>query len=312
MMMLYFATQAYEYFRDDLLGQVDGQLGVLERKTFDDGELYHRIACDVAGRDVALVGGTICDGNAMELFDLACGLVLEGARSLTIVAPYFGYATMDRAVKQGEIVKAKTRAKLLSSIPQAQEANRLLVLDLHAEGVQYYFEGGMHAVHVYGKPVVPDAIRSLGGSSFVLACTDAGRAKWVESLANELNVQASFVFKKRLANGAPVVTAMNADVDGQVVVIYDDMIRSGRSLLNAAEAYRSAGAADVCCVTTHGIFAGNALAEIRATQLISKIIATNSHPRAVALRQEHPGFLEVHSAASAFAAALQSRTQDTP
>jgi ribose-phosphate pyrophosphokinase len=303
--MLLFATESYGYFRDDLASLIAGGAGRLERKVFDDGEAYHRIVDDVAERDLALVGGAITEADTLELFDVACGLVQGGARSLALVVPYFGYSTMDRAVAPGEIVKAKTRAKLFSSVPHAREANHILLLDLHAEGIQYYFEGGLRAVHVYGKPVTIEAIRELGGEDFVLASTDAGRAKWVESLANELRVPASFVFKKRLADGAPIVTAMNADVQGRVVVVYDDMVRSGKSLLIAAEAYRQAGALEVSCVTTHGVFAGDALAEIRRSGLISRIVATNSHPRAVDLSRTNRDFLEVRSVASVFAKALR-------
>ena len=303
--MQLFATASYDYFRDEIAAITGGELGAIERKTFDDGEFYHRIASDVADRDVVLVGGTISETETLELFDLASGLVHEGARSLTIVAPYYGYATMDRAVQPGEIVKAKTRAQLLSSIPRACAGNRLLLLDLHAEGIQYYFENGLRAVHVYGKPTVTAAIKQLGGERFVLASTDAGRAKWVESLANEIGVPASFVFKKRLADGQPVVTAMNADVEGRQVVIYDDMIRSGRSLLIAAEAYHRAGASGVACVTTHGLFSGEALAEIRRSGVISHVVATNSHPRAAELARANSAFLTVRSIAGEFATPLR-------
>ena len=149
------------------------------------------------------------------------------------------------------------------------------------------------------------AIKQLGGERFVLASTDAGRAKWVESLANEIGVPASFVFKKRLVDGQPVVTAMNADVEGRQVVIYDDMIRSGRSLLIAAEAYHRAGASGVACVTTHGLFSGEALAEIRRSGVISHVIATNSHPRAAELARANSAFLTVRSIAGEFAAPLR-------
>lgn len=315
--MLFYATRSYGYFRDELarlLGGAAGapQVGQLETKVFSDGEFYHRILDRVAGRDVVLVGGTVSEPETLELFDLASGLVHEGARSLTLVVPYYGYATMDRAVLAGEVVKAKTRARLLSSIVQAREANRILLLDLHAEGIEHYFEGALLPTHVYGKPAALAAIRELGGGDFVLASTDAGRAKWVESLANELRVPASFVFKRRLADGSPQITAMNADVAGKRVVIYDDMIRSGHSLLNAAAAYRAAGAVDVTCATTHGVFPGAALEEIRAAGLISRIVATNSHPRAVELAATHGDYLAVRSAAALFAERLRCAEARTP
>jgi len=299
--MLIYATSSYGYLRDELAAHTQAEVGRLTRKTFDDGELYHQIVDETVGREVVLIGGTISETETLELFDLSCGLVSSGARSLTIIAPYLGYSTMDRAVKPGEVVKAKTRARLLSSIPHARETNRLIVLDLHAEGIQYYFEGGLHAIHVYAKPIILEAVRELGGAKFVLACTDAGRAKWVESLANELGVPASFVFKKRLGDGTPVINAINADVAGRRVVLYDDMVRSGGSLLNAAQAYRDAGAVEVSCVTTHGLFPGDALRRIKQSGLISRILCTNSHPRAVEQARQSDGFLGVRSVSSVLA-----------
>ncbi len=304
--MLLFTTERYSYLQDELLALTGAVGGRVERKTFADGERYHRIAADVNGRDAALVGGAGSDADTLELFDVACGLVQEGARALTLVLPYLGYTTMDRAVKPGEVVKAKTRARLLSAIPHGVQANRLVMLDLHAEGIQYYFEGPSHPVHVYAKPVVAEAIRELGGDAYVLACTDAGRAKWVESLANALGVPASFVFKRRRDDGHPEVTAMSADVDGQSVVIYDDMIRSGESLLNAAQAYRDSGAARVAAVATHGVLPGDAIGRIQSSGLIERLVCTNSHPAALRAAEAAPGFLEVRSIAPVLARALAS------
>src|SRR5205814_1132047 len=127
------------------------------------------------------IGGTISDGDTLELYDLATGLVQNGAQSLTLLIPYFGYSTMERPVKPGEVVTAKSRARLLSSLPAAIEGNRVMLLDLHSEGLPYYFEGAMRPVHLYAKAVITAVARRLCGDDFVLACTDAGRAKWVQS-----------------------------------------------------------------------------------------------------------------------------------
>jgi ribose-phosphate pyrophosphokinase len=94
-------------------------LGKVEVKDFPDGERYQRIVSDISDKDVILVAGTISDQDTLELYDLACALVKYGARSLDLVIPYFGYSTMERSVKRGEVVTAKTRARLLSSIPWA-------------------------------------------------------------------------------------------------------------------------------------------------------------------------------------------------
>jgi ribose-phosphate pyrophosphokinase len=298
-----FSTQQYEFLQEDICRLASLQRGTLERRLFPDGERYLRVLDDVLDRDVVLVGGTTTDEATLELFDLACSLSKHGARWLTMVIPYFGYSTMERAVKPGEVVTAKTRARLLSSIPMAAYGNRALLLDLHSEGIPHYFEGGMTAFHVYGKPLVVRAAQRLTGSTsdFVLACTDAGRAKWVESLANVLGVSAAFVYKRRLDGSHTEVSAVSASVDGRDVVIYDDMIRTGGSLMGAARAYQAAGARRLFAICTHGLFPGNALERIRDSGLFQAVVCTDSHPRARELAAEVPGgFLQIETVAELF------------
>ena len=292
-----FSTRSYAYLRDAMAAVHGNERGEVEVQIFPDGERYQRIVSAVEDCHVALIGGTISDADTLELYDLASGLVQCGARSLTLVIPYFGYSTMERPVKGGDVVTAKARARLLSSIPSAIEGNRVMLVDLHSEGIPYYFEGGIHPVHVYAKPVIVAAARRLRGNDFVLACTDAGRAKWVESLANALNVSASFVFKRRLDGAKTEVTSVSAQVSGRHVIIYDDMIRTGSSLMNAAKAYRAAGAISVAAITTHGIFPGSALENLRASKLFEIIVSTDTHPRA---RELESDFLQVESVAHLF------------
>jgi ribose-phosphate pyrophosphokinase len=270
---------------------------------FPDGEHYRRLVTEVAERDVVFVGGTITDADTLELYDLACAAAKYDARSLTMLVPYFGYGTMERAVKPGEVVTAKTRARLFSTIPAPA---RVVMLDLHSEGIPHYFEGGVRPVHLYAKPLIKQAVRELAADGFVLAATDAGRAKWVESLANDLGVHGAFVFKRRLSGDTTQVTAMSAQVEGQHVIIYDDMIRTGGSLIEAAKAYRDAGATRISAVTTHGLFPGGALDKLAACGLIDTVIATDSHPRAAQLAsQRTDGFLRVVGTAGLFARYLK-------
>jgi ribose-phosphate pyrophosphokinase len=299
---LFFSTQSYAYLRDELCRLGDGEIGAVDTRTFPDGERYLRVASSVDGRDVVLVGGTISDSDTLELYDLACAFAKYGARRFSLVIPYFGYSTMERAVKRGEVVTAKNRARLLSSIPATPAQSRILLFDLHAEGLPHYFEGVTRPVHVYGKAFVTDVARRIAGKDeFVMACTDAGRAKWVESLANDMQVPASFVFKRRIDERRTEVTAVSAQVDGKCVVIYDDMIRTGGSLLNAAQAYRAAGATRIAAIATHGLFPADALARLRAAGIFESIDCTDSHPRARALADD---FLRVTSCAPALAKAL--------
>jgi ribose-phosphate pyrophosphokinase len=289
-----FSTSSYQYLQDKLCesGQFDS--GEVEVKQFPDGERYQRVLTDVDGREVVLVGGTISDADTLELYDLACTLVRLGACSLLLTIPYFGYGTMERAVQPGEVVTAKTRAYLLSTIPETSMENRVILLDLHTEGLPYYFEGNTKAVHLYAKPVILEACREIAGSDFVLASTDAGRAKWVESLANDMGVNGAFVFKRRTSGNETQITSISADVKGRSVIIYDDMIRTGGSLINAAEAYYEAGATDISAVTTHGLFSNGGLVHIRKSGLFRCVYSTDSHPNAVALQDD---FLKVKSVA---------------
>lgn len=296
-----FSTRSYSPMADTLSQLVRAERGEVEVRHFPDGERYQRVVSDVSDHDVVLVGGTVSDSDTLELFDLACALARNGCHTLTLAIPYFGYSTMERMTKPGEVVTAKTRARLLSSIPLAGSGNRVLLVDLHVDGITFYFEGGIRPQHVYAKPLVLQLARELGGQDFVMACTDAGRAKWVESLANDLGVNAAFVFKRRIDGRNTEVAGVSAQVTDKVVVIYDDMIRTGSSLLKAAQAYRAAGAKDVVAICTHGVFPEQSFETIRASGLISKLACTDSHPRARALAGD---YLRVESLAPVLAGAL--------
>ncbi|NIG52793.1 ribose-phosphate pyrophosphokinase [Chitinophaga sp. Cy-1792] len=290
-----FATQHYQYLKERLLAISVPQWenGELDIRDFPDGEHYHRILSNVRNREVVLLGGTIDDKETLELYDLASGCIQLGASAITIVIPYFGYSTMERSVKYGEIVKAKTRAVLFSSLPTTAQGTQIVLIDLHVDGITHYFESGVRPTHLYGKEIVKEAAMELvDGSPFVLASTDAGRAKWVESLANDLHVPAAFVFKRRLSGEETAITAISADVQDKTVIIYDDMIRTGGSLIHAAEAYKQAGANDIYVITTHGIFAGNGFQRIKNTGIIKKIICTDTHPNALSIQDP---MLEVRS-----------------
>ena len=292
---LVFSASTYDYLADAIAKHGGWERGAVNRKTFPDGEHYRRIDSDPADRDVILVGGTVDDATTLELYDLACGLVMYGAYRMRLVLPFYGYSTMERSVRAGEIVTAKTRARLLSSIPTASRGTQVLLLDLHVGAIAHYFEGGIRPIHVYGKKLTTAAARRCGGDDFVLASTDAGRAKWVESLAKDLQVDAAFVYKRRTSGSETEFTGVSANVAGRRVVIYDDMIRTGGSLLAAAHVYKDAGAVSIDAIATHGLFPGDSLSKIKASGLLGCLVTTDSHPRAVALASE---FLQVDSTAS--------------
>ena len=285
---LLFTIPSYAYLEPQFLAAGDFEQAEVQRKNFPDGERYLRIMPDLWGRDVVLLGGTATDADWLDVFDLACGIARGGARSLSIVMPYFGYQTMERAVKSGEVVVAKTRARLLSAIPAPEGGTHLYLFDLHTDGIEFYLDDRILSRHVYGAPLITQKIREhMAGRSFVLGACDAGRAKWVQSLARDLKVEPAFVYKSRdSTSGGIALTGINADVKGKEVVVYDDMIRTGSSLVQAGRAYLAAGATKVHAIASHLVLPGDAADKLRATGVFASILGTDSHPGSQKLPKE--------------------------
>lgn len=277
---LLFTIPSYEYMRPRFLAAGDFEIGEIERKSFPDGERYMRLAADSWGRDVVLLGGTPTDMDTLDVYDLGYAISRAGAHSLALVMPYFGYATMERAVRPGEVVTAKTRAHLISTIPSCDGGMRVFLFDLHTDGIEFYFDDSHITHHLYGASLITASVRRLmGDRPFVLGATDAGRAKWVQSLARSLGVEPAFVYKSRDSQtGKLEMTGINADVKGREVVVYDDMIRTGSSLLQAGRAYLAAGATAVHAIASHLVLPPGSLDKLRSAGVFQNILGTDSHP----------------------------------
>jgi len=193
---------------------------------------------------------------------------------------------------------AKTIARQLSAIPRAAQGNRVLLMDLHSAGIVYYFEGDTVALELYAEPKLLEAIGRLRLKRLCLASTDMGRAKWVESFANRLHAPVALIHKKRLSGSETRISAVVGDVAGMDVLIYDDMIRTGGSLLQAAEAYVKAGAASVQAAATHLVLPAGTVQRLEESPL-ARVIGTDTHPNH-ALVEGRPRF-EVISVADLFA-----------
>lgn len=296
------STESSLAFAGRLAGVLGVELAALERQHFPDGENYLRFGIegrlDLLGRDVVLVAATECDHSIAEVYRLGCAAVKHGARTLILVLPYFGYSTMERAVKPGEVVTAKVVTRQLSSIPRPPRGTWVLLMDLHAAGIVYYFEGDTVALELYAEPKVVEAIEALRLPRLCVASADMGRAKWVEALANRLDAPVALIHKKRLSGSQTRISAVVGDVAGRDVVLYDDMIRTGGSLIQAAEAYRKAGAASVQAVATHLVLPEGTVERLEASPL-ARIIGTDTHPN-YRLVEDRPRF-QVVSVADLFA-----------
>ena len=282
MNLLLLSTSTSTAFAQRLAASLGAPLAAMDRREFPDGERYLRLPLadhlDLLGKDVVLVGATDTDAHLNELYRAGCAAAKGGARTLVLVIPYFGYSTMERSTKAGEVVTAKTIARQLSAIPRAQRGNWTILMDLHSAGIVHYFEGDMVALELYAETRIVEAIQELDLKDLCLASTDMGRAKWVETFANRLHAPVALIHKKRISGSQTRINAVVGDVAGKNVVIFDDMIRTGGSLLQAVDAYLKAGAVSVHAVATHLVLPTGTIEKLESSQLAS-ITGTDTHPR---------------------------------
>ncbi len=300
-----FATKSYGYMAGDFLKLGDFEAGHCQR---EEGTGLVTGVRGVAGRDVVIICGTIDHAETIDLYLLANAVYEAGAVSMTIVIPYFGYSTMERGKPElHEAVKAAYRARLISSIPTCPLGNRVVLTDLHSEGIPHYFHG-VRTTHVYAvKRIIMEMVQErLGGR---ICTTDAGRGKWAESLVKDINKvlkargidiadfwQAAFALKDRKSGSETELLGVLGDVAGLDIDLFDDMIRRGTTAIDAGVGYRAGivgkegtGCRKIRFIASHGVLPGTALERLRTAidqqgqLLFDEVIVTDSHPSAVRL-----------------------------
>ncbi len=253
----------------------------IEHKCFAGGERYYRVAVDereeLIGRDAVFVASTHSDDELNEVCRVGETLAKSGVRRIIFAISFFGYSTMERATLPGEAVTAKIAARQLSQIASGDMRNCFLMLDLHTAGLVHYFEGNVLAHELYAEDALVSAIRDLGLQNLVMASADLGRAHWVQSFARRLDVGVAFIDKRRTPEKTTVHYVVG-DVAGKTVVIYDDMTRSGGTLIDAARAYLAEGASSVSAVVSHLALDDPMVVFKLENSPIVRVIATNSHP----------------------------------
>lgn len=300
---LLFAIRSYTDLKRDLAGMVSFEAGRSETNVWKDGEIYQKVDSRVRRRDVVLLAGTGTESDTLETFDLASTLVEQGCRSLTLVLAFFGYATMERAWLPGEAVTAKSRARIWSSLPRAPMGNRILILEPHTPGLVHFFGDRNIVSALNGAPLMLKMLSGAGVESLVLCSPDIGRIKWVDALAARSGRDCAFVLKRRGADGSVAAMGLAGTVAGREVMLCDDMIRTGGTLLNAARTCLEAGASKVSGAAIHGAFTPGALSELESSGLLDSLVCTDSHP----LSRANPSkWLRVESCAGLIAEYLES------
>ena len=181
--------------------------------------------------------------------------------------PYFGYARQDRKVGSRTPISAKLVANLITEAG----ADRVLTVDLHAGQIQGFFD--IPTDNLYAAPViVKDILDYLGEDNLMVVSPDVGGVVRARALAKRLGADLAIVDKRRERAGESEVMNIIGDVTGRSCILFDDIVDSGGTICNAAEALIAKGAKDVCAYATHGVLSGGAVARIAASKLKSMVV----------------------------------------
>ncbi len=233
---------------------------------FPDGECYTRIDAEALDDDVVIVQNTYPNDSLIEMFLIQDAVRRLGARSVTLVIPYFGYARQDRVFKPGEPESAKVMCQHLALV-----CDRVITIDIHKEAVLDYFP--CRHTDLKAAAVIADYFKGKG-IDLVLS-PDIGAAGRAKDVGDRMGVPSDHLNKTRLSGTEVRIAPATFDVAGKNVLIVDDMISTGGTIVTAASALRDAGAASVSVACTHGVFVNNAIERLTGSAL-SAVLCCNT------------------------------------
>lgn len=256
----------------DICEYLDIEMVGCEVKRFADEEIFVEIQDNVRGQDVFIVQSTSYPTNdhLMELLIMCDALRRSSAKRITAVMPYFGYARQDRRTSG----RTPISAKLVSNLIVEAGADRVLTLDLHAGQIQGFFDiptDNLFAAPVFGR----DIIERYDTSKAMVVSPDVGGVVRARALAKRIDAPLAIVDKRREKVGESEVMNIIGDVKGYDCILVDDIVDSGGTLCNAAEALLADGATSVTAYITHGVLSGGAAARIGNSSL-KELAITNS------------------------------------
>ena len=245
-------------------------------RRFADMEIFVEIQENVRGSDVFVLQSTSFPANdhLMELLIMADALKRASAKRITVVAPFFGYARQDKKSRGREPISARLMADLFLTAG----ADRIMAVDLHTAQIQGFFDGPVD--HLFALPILASYLENrLDLSEVTVVAPDAGRVRVCERWTDRLGCPLAIIHKRRdtdVANKVRVLEVVGA-VAGRTCILVDDMIDTGSTIVNAAEALFEQGAAQVIATATHGVLSGPAV-DLLKNSPISEVIVTNTLP----------------------------------
>ncbi|MEE1609660.1 ribose-phosphate pyrophosphokinase [Microvirga sp. CF3016] len=244
-------------------------------RRFADMEVFVEIQENVRGEDVFIIQSTSFPTNdhLMELLIITDALRRASARRITAVIPYFGYARQDRKSAS----RAPISAKLVANLITHAGVDRVLTLDLHAGQIQGFFD--IPTDNLFSAPTLARDIKDhLDGGNRMVVSPDVGGVVRARALAKRIDAQLAIVDKRRERPGESEVMNIIGDVSGRSCILVDDIVDSGGTLVNAADALLANGAKEVYAYITHGVLSGGAVARIAGSRLKELVITDSIMP----------------------------------
>jgi ribose-phosphate pyrophosphokinase len=244
-------------------------------RRFADMEIFVEIQENVRGEDAFVIQSTSFPANdhLMELLIMIDALRRASARRITAVIPYFGYARQDRKTA----ARTPISAKLVANLITRAGADRVLTLDLHAGQIQGFFD--IPTDNLYSAPVfVRDIKDRLNGGDRTVVSPDVGGVVRARAIAKRIDAPLAIVDKRRERPGESEVMNIIGDVEGRSCILVDDIVDSGGTLCNAADALVAQGAREVYAYVTHGVLSGGAVSRIASSKLKELVVTDSIQP----------------------------------
>jgi ribose-phosphate pyrophosphokinase len=270
--MKIFAGRANRALAEEMARFLGTELGDCEITQFSDGEIFVKINENVRGVDVFIVQPTFPPAeNLLELLIMIDAASRASASRITAVLPYYGYARQDRKDQPRVAISAKLVANLIT----VAGANRVLTVDLHAGQIQGFFDIPLD--HLFASPVIIDYFKGLEIGDLAVVSPDMGSVQMARAVAKRMGAPLALVDKRRPKPNVSEVMNVIGEVEGRNLIILDDLIDTGGTIVEAAAALKEKGAKEIYVGCTHGILSGNALERIQKSP-VTELVITNTVP----------------------------------
>lgn len=272
--MAVFAGNANPQLAQDIARHLMVPLGRSSVGRFSDGETTVELMENVRGRDVFLVQSTSPPGNdhLMELMLMADACKRASSARITAVIPYFGYARQDRRPRSARVAIS---AKVVANMLQVAGVTRALVMDLHADQIQGFFD--IPVDNIYAAPILLGDLWKHDFDNLVVVSPDIGGVVRARAIAKTAEADLAIIDKRRPRANVAEVMNIIGEVRGRNCVIMDDMVDTANTLCQAAQALREAGALRVMAYATHPVLSGKAVERI-SNSVLDELVVTDTIP----------------------------------